>query len=163
FPRGPSTRRIGIPTTSAPPAAACGRARTPVRRGRRFSTGPAWPPSARSRLRRRTRKSSTPAPAKKRVATESTSQSTAASRGPPFRPEPAVFKSIDGGATWTKLAAKGLPSPPVGRQALGVVAKSGGRIVLAGLQDGLYRSDDGGETWTRANRDPRITPVGVIT
>lgn len=82
---------------------------------------------------------------------------------PPFKPEPALFTSTDAGATWTKLAAKGLASPPVGRQALGVVAKSGGRIVLAGLQDGLYRSEDGGENWTRANRDPRITPVGVIT
>ena len=83
--------------------------------------------------------------------------------GPPFKRDPAVFKSTDGGATWKKLAARGLASPPVGRQALGVVAGSGGRIVLAGLQDGLYRSEDGGETWTRANHDPRITPVGVIT
>jgi photosystem II stability/assembly factor-like uncharacterized protein len=82
---------------------------------------------------------------------------------PPFTRAPALFKSTDGGATWTKLAAKGLASPPVGRQALGIVAKSGGRIVLAGLQDGLYRSEDGGETWTRANHDPRITPIGVIT
>jgi photosystem II stability/assembly factor-like uncharacterized protein len=82
--------------------------------------------------------------------------------GPPFRPEAMVFKSIDGGATWTRLTAKGLPSPPVGRQALAVGGGSGGRVVLAGLQDGLYRSEDGGETWTRANRDPRITPVGVI-
>jgi photosystem II stability/assembly factor-like uncharacterized protein len=82
--------------------------------------------------------------------------------GPPFTREPAIFKSTDSGATWTRLAAKGLASPPVGRQALGVVAKSGGRIVLAGLHDGLYRSEDGGETWTRANHDPRITPVGVI-
>jgi photosystem II stability/assembly factor-like uncharacterized protein len=83
--------------------------------------------------------------------------------GPPFKREPAIFKSTDGGATWTKLAAKGLASPPVGRQALGVVAKSGGHIVLAGLADGLYRSEDGGETWTRVNHDPRIRPVGVIT
>jgi photosystem II stability/assembly factor-like uncharacterized protein len=81
----------------------------------------------------------------------------------PFRPPAAIFKSTDGGASWSKLAAKGLPSPPVGRQAFGVVAKSGGRSILAGLQDGLYRSDDGGESWTPANRDPRITPVGVIT
>jgi photosystem II stability/assembly factor-like uncharacterized protein len=83
--------------------------------------------------------------------------------GPPFKRDAAIFTSTDGGATWNRLAAKGLPSPAVGRQALGVVAKSGGRIVLAGLQDGLYRSEDGGETWTRANHDPRIKPVGVIT
>jgi photosystem II stability/assembly factor-like uncharacterized protein len=89
-------------------------------------------------------------------------QPTAAPGAPPFKREPALFKSIDGGATWTKLAAKGLASPPVGRQALAVAAKSGGRIVLAGLHDGLYRSEDGGETWARANHDPRITPVGVI-
>src|SRR4029077_15102876 len=83
--------------------------------------------------------------------------------GPRFRPEAMVFKSIDGGATWTRLAAKGLPSPPVGRQAFGVVAGNAAHSVLAGLQDGLYRSEDGGENWARANRDPRITPVGVIT
>lgn len=82
---------------------------------------------------------------------------------PPYKREPAVFKSTDGGATWTKLAAKGLDSPPKGRQAFGVVANSGGRVVLAALRDGLYRSEDGGESWTRANQDPRITPVGVIT
>jgi photosystem II stability/assembly factor-like uncharacterized protein len=81
---------------------------------------------------------------------------------PPYTREPAIFKSTDGGAKWTRLAAKGLSSPPVGRQALAVVAKSRGRIVLAGLRDGLYRSEDGGETWTRANHDPRITPVGVV-
>jgi photosystem II stability/assembly factor-like uncharacterized protein len=76
---------------------------------------------------------------------------------------PAIFKSADGGATWARLAAKGLSSPPIGRQAFGVVAKSGGRIVFAGLRDGLYRSGDGGETWSRATEDPRIRPVGVIT
>jgi len=81
---------------------------------------------------------------------------------PPFKRDPAIFTSTDGGGTWTKLPAQGLASPPVGRQALAVVAKSAGRIVLAGLQDGLYRSEDGGKTWTRANHDPRIRPVGVI-
>src|SRR3954452_1014472 len=75
----------------------------------------------------------------------------------------AIFKSADEGATWTRLAGKGLGSPPIGRQAFGVVAKSGGRIVFAGLRDGLYRSENGGETWTRATEDPRIKPVGVVT
>jgi photosystem II stability/assembly factor-like uncharacterized protein len=82
---------------------------------------------------------------------------------PPVKREPAIFKSTDGGATWAKLAAKGLSSPAVDRQGLAVVAKSGGRILFAGLRDGLYRSEDGGESWTRATEDPRIKPVGVIT
>src|SRR3954453_11156465 len=85
-----------------------------------------------------------------------------ASGAPPFTRDAAVFTSTDGGGTWRKLAARGLDSPPIGRQALAVVARSGGRIVLAGLRDGLYRSEDGGESWTRATRDPRIEPVGVI-
>jgi photosystem II stability/assembly factor-like uncharacterized protein len=80
----------------------------------------------------------------------------------PFSPPAAVFKSIDGGATWTRLKASGLPGPPVGRQALAVVAGSRGGSVFAGVRDGLFRSDDGGETWKRATEDPRIRPVGVI-
>jgi photosystem II stability/assembly factor-like uncharacterized protein len=86
----------------------------------------------------------------------------AANSRPPQRP-PAVFKSTDGGATWKRLAARGLEAPPVGRQALAVVAGSSGRVVLAGLRDGLFRSEDGGESWKRATDDPRIRPVGVIT
>ena len=80
---------------------------------------------------------------------------------PPPRPA-ALFKSTDGGATWKRLTARGLDGPPIGRQALAVAAGSSGRIVFAGLRDGLFRSDDGGETWVRATEDPRIRPVGVI-
>jgi photosystem II stability/assembly factor-like uncharacterized protein len=80
---------------------------------------------------------------------------------PPPRPA-AVFKSIDGGATWKRLRAHGLEAPPIGRQALAVAAGSKGRVVFAGLRDGLFRSDDGGDSWTRATEDPRIKPVGVI-
>src|SRR3954470_14858194 len=42
---------------------------------------------------------------------------------PPPTRAPAIFTSADGGATWKPLPAKGLPSPPVGRQAFGFVAK----------------------------------------
>ncbi|HTK28585.1 MAG TPA: hypothetical protein VL309_03485, partial [Vicinamibacterales bacterium] len=80
-----------------------------------------------------------------------------------FSPPAAVFRSDDGGATWNRVAAKGLGGAPIGRQAFGVIAGSRGRAVLAGTRDGLYRSEDGGETWTRATDDPRIRPVGVIT
>jgi photosystem II stability/assembly factor-like uncharacterized protein len=79
----------------------------------------------------------------------------------PTRPA-AVFKSIDGGATWKRLVARGLGTPPIGRQALAVAAGSNGRVVFAGLRDGLFRSDDGGDTWSRATDDPRIRPIGVI-
>jgi photosystem II stability/assembly factor-like uncharacterized protein len=81
----------------------------------------------------------------------------------PLARTPAVFKSTDGGATWKRLPARGLDSPPIGRQALAVVAGTSGRVVLAGLRDGLFRSEDGGATWKRATDDPRIRPVGVIT
>ena len=66
-------------------------------------------------------------------------------RRPPFKRDAAVFNPPTA-ALRGRNSRQGLASPPVGRQALGVVAKSGGRIVLAGLQDGLYRSEDGGET-----------------
>ncbi len=82
--------------------------------------------------------------------------------GPPFAPPPAVHKSTDGGATWSPLSVKGLPGPPVGRQAFGVVAGTRGRTVFAGVRDGLFRSADGGETWERWTNDPRIRPFGVI-
>jgi photosystem II stability/assembly factor-like uncharacterized protein len=81
----------------------------------------------------------------------------------PAPPGPAVYRSADGGATWTPLAARGLPGPPSGRQAFGVVAGTRGRRVFAGARGSLYRSDDGGETWEQWTNDPRVRPVGVIT
>ena len=81
----------------------------------------------------------------------------------PAPPGPAIYKSTDGGATWSQLGAKGLPGPASGRQAFGVVAGTQGRRVFAGARGGLYRSDDGGETWEQWTTDPRIRPVGVIT
>ncbi len=70
-----------------------------------------------------------------------------------------LFKSSDGGATWTELdanSAKGLPAKPWGRVAV-AVAPSKPNVVYAIIEaempkDGLYRSDDGGKTWAALDR-----------
>ncbi len=70
-----------------------------------------------------------------------------------------LFKSTDGGATWTELteaSAQGLPAKPWGRVAV-TVAPSKPNVVYAFIEaeppkNGLYRSDDGGRTWTLGDR-----------
>ncbi|HVE79667.1 MAG TPA: hypothetical protein VNA89_12420 [Gemmatimonadaceae bacterium] len=72
--------------------------------------------------------------------------------------ETALYKSTDGGATWTKLA-NGLPKGPMDR--IGVaVARSNPDVVYmiteAKDEGSLYRSDDAGQTWRMVNKDPNI-------
>ncbi|MFN2492531.1 MAG: sialidase [Pyrinomonadaceae bacterium] len=74
-----------------------------------------------------------------------------------------LFKSIDGGASWTELdekSAKGLPSKPWGRLAV-TAAPSKPNIVYVVIEaeapkNGLYRSDDGGQTWTALDRSANM-------
>ena len=69
----------------------------------------------------------------------------------------ALFKSTDGGATWTDLdekTANGLPAKPWGRVAV-TVAPSKPNVVYAFIEaappkNGLYRSDDGGRPGRRS-------------
>jgi photosystem II stability/assembly factor-like uncharacterized protein len=68
-------------------------------------------------------------------------------------PESAIYKSTNGGTTWTKLT-KGLPTGPMGRIGLGVDPKARPARVYAlvnALRDeaGFYRSDDAGAKWAR--------------
>jgi len=68
-----------------------------------------------------------------------------------------VYKSVDGGGTWRRLAG-GLPTgDSIGRIAIDVAASNPAvvyALVDQGRQDTLYRSSDGSETWKRVNRDP---------
>ncbi|HEX6308765.1 MAG TPA: hypothetical protein VFZ69_11285 [Longimicrobiales bacterium] len=76
--------------------------------------------------------------------------------------EGGVYKSTDGGSTWTKLT-NGLPGDYVGKISVSI-AQSDPRRVYAlieagdgtlgppgGVQGGLYRSDDAGATWERVS------------
>ncbi|MFN0097959.1 MAG: glycoside hydrolase [Gemmatimonadaceae bacterium] len=75
-------------------------------------------------------------------------------------PGSGLFKSTDGGTTWTQLAG-GLPTATdgVGRFGIGIAPSDANRIyvtVTAGLKSGLYRSNDGGASWTRTTNDNRV-------
>ena len=83
--------------------------------------------------------------------------------GPEATSGSGLFKSTDGGATWTELTdqnAKGLPSKPWGRIAVSV-APSKPNVIYAFIEaelpkNGLYRSDDGGQTWTARDRSQNM-------
>src|SRR5256714_15089055 len=70
-----------------------------------------------------------------------------------------LFKSTDGGATWSELtatSASGLPPKPWGRVAV-AVAPSKPDVVYAFIEaalplNALYRSDNGGKTWQKPDR-----------
>lgn len=73
-------------------------------------------------------------------------------------PNGGVFRSKDGGKTWTKLT-KGLPTGSTGRIGLTIYPKNP-KIVYAIIeaergtqpeqnQNGVYRSDDGGDSWKK--------------
>jgi photosystem II stability/assembly factor-like uncharacterized protein len=67
-------------------------------------------------------------------------------------PEPMLYKSTDEGATWTKLAPKGLPKL-YGRGCFAVAQHTNSQRVFLIGQFGLYRSDDGGANWRQMAKD----------
>ncbi|MGQ0765857.1 MAG: WD40/YVTN/BNR-like repeat-containing protein [Gemmatimonadota bacterium] len=89
-------------------------------------------------------------------------------------PGSGLFKSTDGGETWTRISGNGFPAAPLGRIAVDVYRQSS-HIVYATVEGpggggfgggggggagggqpapgvtGVYRSDDGGTTWRRTS------------
>ncbi len=71
-------------------------------------------------------------------------------------PGSGLYRSTDGGDTWTKLSGHGLPEGTLGR--IGVATTSNPNRVYALIEaekGGLFRSDDGGEKWQLMNDDRR--------
>ena len=73
-------------------------------------------------------------------------------------PEDAIYKSIDGGASWKRLAGHGLPSGAVGRIGLAVAASAPNVVyaVIGSHQGVLWRSDDSGASWALVSKDQSV-------
>jgi photosystem II stability/assembly factor-like uncharacterized protein len=78
--------------------------------------------------------------------------------GPIDGPDGGLYRSQDGGKTWSRLSANGLPDGDWGRVGIDV-APDGKRVyaLIEAKKSGLYRSDDGGNTWVLENNDSRLT------
>jgi photosystem II stability/assembly factor-like uncharacterized protein len=70
-------------------------------------------------------------------------------------PESGLYKTTDGGATWTKLT-KGLPTVEIGRIGIGINWKNTQTVYALVTaqrgQGGFFRSDNAGASWTRIGR-----------
>ncbi|MDE2937800.1 MAG: glycosyl hydrolase [Chloroflexota bacterium] len=77
--------------------------------------------------------------------------------------ESGIFKSVDGGDTWTEITDNpGLPDGLKGRIGVAVSPAKSGRVwaTIEAEDCGLYRTDDGGNTWELVsdNRDLQGRP-----
>jgi len=79
-------------------------------------------------------------------------------------PGSGIYKTTDGGATWTNLThASGLPTGIFGKVGLAVAPSSPNTVyalIQANYKDqagGLFRSDDAGHSWTLVNNSMDIT------
>jgi photosystem II stability/assembly factor-like uncharacterized protein len=74
-------------------------------------------------------------------------------------PESGLFRSTDGGTTWSELSKKpGLPPLPWGKIGVTVSGADSKRVwaLIEAEEGGVFRSDDGGETWEKTNSDRNL-------
>ena len=73
-------------------------------------------------------------------------------------PGSGLYRSADGGVTWTKQEGNGLPTGVLGRIDVSVSAADPKRVyaMIEAADGGLYRSDDAGDHWRLVNQDGRI-------
>ncbi len=70
-----------------------------------------------------------------------------------------LWKSSDGGTTWTDLTANpGMPEGPVGKIGVTVSPADSNRVwaIVEANEGGVFRSDDGGKTWERTNEERKL-------
>jgi len=74
-------------------------------------------------------------------------------------PGSGLFKSVDGGETWTELTrAPGMPEGVIGKIGVAVSPADPNRVwaQVEAAEGGLFRSDDAGATWERVNDDRNL-------
>jgi photosystem II stability/assembly factor-like uncharacterized protein len=74
-------------------------------------------------------------------------------------PGSGLFKSVDGGETWTELTKNpGMPKGIIGRIGVAVAGTDSSRVyaLVEADEGGVFRSDDGGKTWSKSNEDRKL-------
>lgn len=74
-------------------------------------------------------------------------------------PGSGLFKSTDGGETWTELTRNpGMPKGIIGRIGVAVAGTDSSRVyaLVEADEGGVFRSDDGGKSWTKSNEDRKL-------
>ena len=71
-----------------------------------------------------------------------------------------IYRSTDGGRSWTAIGGAGLPEGPLSRIELAVAPGHRAQRVWASIETadggGLYRSEDGGANWALVNSDSSL-------
>src|SRR5437016_1355623 len=74
-------------------------------------------------------------------------------------PGSGIFKSTDGGDTWTEITRNpGLPRGTIGIVGITVSPANSDRLwaIVEAENGGVFRSDDGGKTWTKTNEQRNL-------